>query len=342
MEFTVSRNFTSWLANCGISLAFTAYEVGRLMLLGHTRDGRVSLYERHYPRCMGLHATSSGFYMGGIAHIWRFQDFGPDYAGKGGYDAAFLPVQTWTVGDLDIHDVTLDGNGAPIFASTNFNCIAGLSETASFRPIWKPPFIDRLVYEDRCHLNGLTCAPDGALFATAFSKTNSLEGWRNVGTGQGVIFNVSAGEDLAQGLTMPHSPRVQGEHVYFLESGTGLLKRAKISNGSVDEIALIPGYCRGLSFLGGYAIVASSTEREGRSFDGLPLSETLAKSQQPPRCGLFIVNLSTGAIEHYFQISGEVSQIFDVCVIQGCTQPMLYGANVDQLKLLVKPGVPIA
>lgn len=36
-----------------------------------------------------------------------------------------------------------------------FSCLATLSETYSFIPLWHPKFISKLATEDRRHLNGL-------------------------------------------------------------------------------------------------------------------------------------------------------------------------------------------
>ena len=320
-----------------MSVALSAYEVGRLFLLGHTPDGRVSLYERSYPRCMGLHASKGAFYMGSLAHLWKFQDFGTDHAIGEGYDAAYVPTRTWTVGDLDIHDVCLNASGELVFAATSFNCVAALSETASFRPVWRPPFIGELVNEDRCHLNGLCCGPDGSMFVTAFSKTDFFEGWRGTFASQGFLYDVKNEEFLVENLCMPHSPRLLGADLYVLESGRGMLKKVDPKTGQSEDVAFIPGYCRGLAIMDRYAVVACSTERDGRSFDDLPLADTLSRANRTPACGIFVVNLKTGAIEHYFQMTGAVSQIFDVCILDNCKQPMLYGTAMNDLKMIVKP-----
>ena len=39
--------------------------------------------------------------------------------------------------------------------NTLFSCLATVSATASFRALWRPPFVSRLAAEDRCHLNGV-------------------------------------------------------------------------------------------------------------------------------------------------------------------------------------------
>ena len=62
--------------------------------------------------------------------------------------------------------------------NTLLSCIGVYDINYSLRPKWKPPFIDVLVPEDRCHLNGMTLEDGIPKFATALSKTNSKEGWR--------------------------------------------------------------------------------------------------------------------------------------------------------------------
>ncbi|MDZ7906486.1 MAG: DUF4915 domain-containing protein [Cypionkella sp.] len=51
---TSSRGFTSWLAATGGSLAFTTYQAGKVFFLGVRPDGTLSVFERSFPRAMGL------------------------------------------------------------------------------------------------------------------------------------------------------------------------------------------------------------------------------------------------------------------------------------------------
>ena len=80
---------------------------------------------------------------------------------SGEHDAVYVPHLSWITGDLDTHDVVMPADFRPIFVSSLFSCLAGVSDGFSFRPLWRPPFITRLAPEDRCHLNGLACDPDG-------------------------------------------------------------------------------------------------------------------------------------------------------------------------------------
>jgi uncharacterized protein DUF4915 len=53
-ELIASRQFNSWLAEQRVSLAFTTYQTGKLFLIGLQPDGRLSVFERTFNRCLGL------------------------------------------------------------------------------------------------------------------------------------------------------------------------------------------------------------------------------------------------------------------------------------------------
>ena len=57
---TSSRHFPDWLAATGGSLAFTTYQAGKLFLIGLQPDGRLAVFERSFPRCMGLGVSGDG------------------------------------------------------------------------------------------------------------------------------------------------------------------------------------------------------------------------------------------------------------------------------------------
>jgi uncharacterized protein (TIGR03032 family) len=115
----------------------------------------LSIFNRTFERCMGLWASSERLYMSSLYQLWRFENaFAPGQE-HNGYDRLYVPQLAWTTGDLDIHDIAVDGAGRPVFVNTLFSCLASVSESHSFMPLWQPPFISKLAAEDRCHLNGL-------------------------------------------------------------------------------------------------------------------------------------------------------------------------------------------
>ena len=56
IEVTSPRRFAAWLAQQQVGLAFTTYQAGKLFVLGRHPDGRLTVTERAFDRCMGLWA----------------------------------------------------------------------------------------------------------------------------------------------------------------------------------------------------------------------------------------------------------------------------------------------
>jgi hypothetical protein len=54
LEILTSRQFTNWLAEQAVSLAFTTYQAGKLFFIGLQPSGQLSVFERTFNRCMGL------------------------------------------------------------------------------------------------------------------------------------------------------------------------------------------------------------------------------------------------------------------------------------------------
>ena len=73
---TTSRGFPQWLAATGGSLAFTTYQAGKLFLIGLKPGGRLSIFERTFPRCKGLAVSADGRALALATHyrIQRFDD----------------------------------------------------------------------------------------------------------------------------------------------------------------------------------------------------------------------------------------------------------------------------
>ena len=180
-EFSISssRGFTEWLANSRISLAFTTYKIGRLFFIGLQQDGKLSVFQRSFERCMGLYANGSSLYMSSIYQLLKFENILEKGTNHDDYDSLYAPQLSWITGDCDIHDISVDDTKNVIFVNTLFNCLAKPSQTHSFTPIWKPPFISDLVAEDRCHLNGLAMQNGKAQFVTSVSESDASDGWRD-------------------------------------------------------------------------------------------------------------------------------------------------------------------
>ena len=124
LEIAGSRNFAAWLREQRVSLAFTTYQTGKLFLIGLRPDGKLSIFERTFERCMGLavagaaergtqsarngNAGAQTLWMSSVYQLWRFENALPrGQRTPEGYDRLYVPQVGYTTGDVDAHDITL-------------------------------------------------------------------------------------------------------------------------------------------------------------------------------------------------------------------------------------------
>jgi uncharacterized protein (TIGR03032 family) len=335
LEITTSRQMLAWLAEHKLSIALTTYQIGKLFLLGLKGNGELSVFERTFNRCMGLCPADNGFYMSSLYQVWRFTNvFEPGQA-QNGYDRLYLPQVGYTTGDLDIHDMAVDADGRLVFVNTLFGCLAGLSDTHSFKPLWRPPFISKLAAEDRCHLNGLAMKDGRAAYVSAVHASDVVDGWRDHRADGGIVIDVNRNEIVAGGLAMPHSPRWYRGKLWVLNSGTGEFGHVELETGRFVPLAFCAGYMRGLSFHGDFALVGLSKPRENKTFSGLPLDDQLKSRNAEARCGVQVIDLRTGDAVHWLRLEGIVDELYDVIPLPGVRCPMALGFKTDEIRRVI-------
>lgn len=338
LEVTGSRQFTAWLAEQRISLAFTTYQTGKLFFIGLQPDGQLSIFERTFNRCMGLWGDGQTLWMSSLYQLWRFENVLAPGQQADGYDRLYVPQVGYTTGDLDIHDLVIDADGRAVFVNTLFGCLATYSERESFIPLWKPPFLTKLAAEDRCHLNGLAMDNGKPRYVTAVSQSDIADGWRDRRDDGGCVIDVTTNEIVCTGLSMPHSPRVYRDKLWLLNSGTGHLGTVDLLKGTFEPLTFCPGYMRGLAFVGDYAIVGLSKPRKNKTFSGLKLDGHLAQRDAEAKCGLYVIDLRTGDIAHRLSIEGIVSELYDVVALPDVRRPMALGFKTDEIRRMISVG----
>jgi uncharacterized protein (TIGR03032 family) len=339
LKIDTSRQFTPWLAEQNLSLAFTTYQAGKIFFIGLQSTGQLSVFERTLERCMGLYAQENSLYISTLYQIWRWEntlETGQNYQG---YDAYYVPQMSYVTADLDIHDITLtQPDNQLIFANTLFSCLGTVSSNYSFIPLWQPPFISKLAAEDRCHLNGLAMRDGKPRYVTAVSQSDIAEGWREQRRAGGCVIDVQNNEIIATGLSMPHSPRYYQDKLWLHNSGTGEFGYIEIDSGEFVAVAFCPGYLRGLAFQGDFAIVGLSKPRENKTFSGLELNECLEQKNALPRCGLMVIDLRRGDIVHSLMIEGVVEELYDVVILPQVRRPMAIGFKSDEIRRVITIG----
>lgn len=341
LEINASRLFTSWLAGQRASLAFTTYQAGKLFFIGLDAQGQLAVFNRTLARVMGMASHGDTLWLATLWQLWRFENALRPGVTHEAHDRWFVPQVAYTTGDIDVHDVAVGADGEPVFVSTLFSCLAKTDPKYSFRPIWKPPFVTRYAAEDRCHLNGLAMDQGVPAYVTCVGRSDANEGWRDHRVDGGLAIDVRSNEIVCTGLSMPHSPRVYRDKLWLLNSGTGEFGFVDLDRGRFEPVAFCPGYVRGLSFSGGFAIVGLSKQRENRTFTGLELDRRLSDKGTSARCALQVIDLERGDVVHELRIEGVVEELFDTAVLPGAINPGAVGFVSDEIRhtLVLAPEV---
>ena len=301
-------------------------------MIGLQPDGRLSIFERTFSRCMGLSADDQTIWMSSLYQLWRLENVLDAGQIHDGYDRLYVPQVGYTTGDIDIHDVAVDGQGRAVFVNTLFSCLATISETHSFAPIWHPPFVSKLCAEERCHLNGLAMVDGKPRYVTAVGATDAPDAWRDQRRDGGVVVDCQSEEIICDGLSMPHSPRYYHDQLWLLNAGTGFFGRVDVKSGEFQPLTFCPGFLRGMSFSGDYAIVANSKPRDNKTFTDLALDDNLAERGAEARCQIAVIDLRTFDLVHWLRIEGVVEELYDVVVLPGVQRPMAIGFKTDEIR----------
>ncbi|WP_246534481.1 TIGR03032 family protein [Aliiroseovarius lamellibrachiae] len=343
VSFSVSPGLERRLLTLGASLCVTSYQSGALYLIGSKHSGGINIHQTGIQKPMGLAVRGDGgFDLTSLDQILRFANgLQPEERANEIFDGCFVPRTVHVTGQLDAHDVgTLEDN-TPIFVNTRFNCLAVPDMVHSFKPVWRPSFISRIVDEDRCHLNGLAMRDNKPAFVTAVSASDTIDGWRDRRGDGGIVIDVESNKIVCSGLSMPHSPRWHDGKLWLLNSGRGELgyvdfedKAAPEGEGVFVPVVFCPGFVRGLSFRGGYAFVGLSKPRYQR-FEGLELDQRLKDADSEPWCGVQIIDLSTRSCVDWFRIDGAVGEIYDVATVPNLRCPMALAPGTTELRDLL-------
>ena len=335
-RISCSRNMGEWMASNGVSLAFTSYQTGQLFLVGLLPDGRISFHQQSFVRAMGVHGEPERVYVAGLNQLWRLENvLQPHERANGSFDRLYMPRNAQVTGDLDIHELGVDRAGRVVFVNTKFSCLAVPSVSRSFRPIWKPSFISKLAAEDRCHLNGLAMQDGQVRYVSCVGPSDMVDGWRDHRREGGMLIDVADDRVVAQGLSMPHSPRLRrsGE-LLVLDSGRGQLEQVDPATGKREQISFLPGFARGMALWNGFALVTVSLPRDG-SFEGLELQDALKARGGEPRCGVQVIDLRTGDVVNWISLSGHIKELFDIAILPGVVCPMGVGLGAPEMSSLI-------
>ncbi|QEG34844.1 TIGR03032 family protein [Bythopirellula goksoeyrii] len=328
-----TSNLPQIFSEGAFSLLVTTYQAGKLVLLRNDK-GVLNTHFRNFLKPMGLAVHGGKLAIGCSIDIWEFHnvpavcqrldDHEENKETGFQHDACFLPRRSHTTGDMQIHEMAWVDDEL-WFVNTAFSCLATRSELNSFEPRWRPKFITELVPGDYCHLNGLATRDGRIRYVTALGETNTPGGWRDNKRDGGLLIDVDSNEIIVRGLSMPHSPRWYRDKLWLLESGNGTFGTVDLDTGKYEQVAELPGFTRGISFLGPLAFIGLSQVRESAVFSGIPLVERLEERT----CGVWVINIETGQTVAFCRFEDAVQEIFAVEVLLGSRFPDLVNHDVE-------------
>lgn len=317
---TYSSHVPELLQKLNCSLVISTYQAGKLVFISALNESKIVQLPRTFDKPMGiaqdlendklaLACKDEVIVFSNAKELAKYYPRSPKK-----YDALYMPRVSYHTGNLDIHDLNFGQNNALYGVNTLFSSIVKIDDNYSFTPIWKPKFIDRIVSEDRCHLNGMAMLNGKPKYVTAFGKGNTFQSWRDTVTTGGIVIDVETDEMIIEGLAMPHTPRIFNGELYTLLSATGELIKINKEKGTYEVIVQLDGFVRGMDLYNDYLFIGLSKLREN--------SSTFAKlNLKANEAGIMIVHLPTASIAGKISYQTSLDEIYDVHVLPGKTRP---------------------
>lgn len=320
---SATPSFLEFLQIFHISLAVTSYDCQRLIVFRQKNDNiDTLLVPMARPRGLAVHENklTVAAYTEIINYYRHDQTAGFDEAGLEA-DAVFLPRNSHITGEINVHDLAW-GQGGLWMVNSRFSCICTLQPDLSFKPQWWPKFLKGPTGDGAGHLNCMAMREGKPAYATCFGAFTEGRSWRaESDLSTGLLIDVQTDEVVLEGLCMPHSPKLYKDKVYLCNSGHGTVMCYDPITKTAETVLEVQGFTRAMTFYRDYMIVCCSKFRHSERAAPLPVS----LKYQESHAGIYIVDMSTMSIVAFCRFDGDVSQLYDVAVIEESVQPEILG-----------------
>ena len=325
-----SSNLPEILNYIGCTLVISTYQAGKIIFVSAVDTNNLIQLPFGFHRPMGVAATGDLLAVATRDTVEVLADSpelsSADLKRFGMHDRLYVPQTTYFSGEVNMHDLVW-GNDGLWGVNTLFSCLVLANDTLSFEPRWFPSFITESVGEDRCHINGLALEAGRPRYVTALGESNTGKGWRRDKVSGGILIDVEKNEIILRNLSMPHSPRIYDETLYFLLSSTGELARTKLDTGSFEIIAQLPGFARGMARHQNYLFIGLSRLRKSSpTFADLPIAQRSLFS------GFVVLDLQSERIVATFRYEHGCEEIYDIQIIPAVQRPGILEKETKQAK----------
>jgi len=98
--------------------------------------------------------------------------------------------------------------------------------------------------------------------------------------------------------------------------------------GTHTAICRLPGYLRGLCFVGPFAVVGLCQIRERHIFGELPIQRT----QQELLCGVAVVDLRTGEQVGFMEFTSGCQELYELQFLPGVLRPTILSLDKEPVR----------
>jgi uncharacterized protein (TIGR03032 family) len=162
----------------------------------------------------------------------------------------------------------------------------------------------------------------------------SYQAWRNH-INKGVVYDILEERVVCSNLSSPHSPKwyrppgYEEPRLWLLESGKGQFGYVDLEKDTFVPKIFIPGFLRGIDFIGSVAIICSSKDRFDASFAHIPLGEMLAEKGIESKCAIWFINLDTFDIDNclIFKSGKNMKETYDISAFSGVVRSRIISFN---------------
>lgn len=204
----------------------------------------------------------------------------------------------------NIHEIKFINNNKIIVCDSR---ASSLSQTflGSHSIIWTVPGVDLNTNDSRSWVNGVCIENNLPKYVTVLGISNIEDGWRSEAQqSRGALINAQTNEIVLHNLFFPHSPTLDGQTVYFLNSGLNQVCKWSPGDSNFTVVSTLGGWTRGLVILGEYLLVGISQGRSTAMFS------TLSNPLDMP--GIAIINKNTGEQVDFEPL--DIREIFDLII----------------------------
>jgi uncharacterized protein (TIGR03032 family) len=206
-----------------------------------------------------------------------------------------------------------------------YSVVCSPDPLSSIKVRWRPPWITEVVDQTRCRLTGIGFRDGTARTVSAASTADVVDGWEAHQRDGGLLVDMATNEVLAQGMSLPHSPRFHQGRWWIVQAGTGEI--GYVEQGVFNSVCRLDGFLRGMAIVGRFAVIGASGSRWNEILDGLPVGERVSQSGAPPAQGIYVLDTDSGEIVASLRLDGTAREIGDVVALPGVRVAHIDGAD---------------